>query len=101
MCYIHVLLNKVPGGLPYEELIDRASELFTRYPPQELAAEARLEYESSSALNSYSRFESRYGLEINRKTQEPSAIFKMTVWTLTTAAVGALLAIQFATHDMW
>ena len=45
MCFIHVLLSKMPPNLPYELLIERARELFIMYPPSLLAPEADFEYE--------------------------------------------------------
>lgn len=46
MCFIHVLLSKVPHQLPYETLIHDAHKLFKDFPPTDLADDAEFEYEN-------------------------------------------------------
>ncbi|XP_078392245.1 TBC1 domain family member 20 isoform X1 [Cetorhinus maximus] len=43
MASVHQLLSKIPQDLPYEVLIIKAEELFSHYPPPELAKQAALQ----------------------------------------------------------
>lgn len=40
MCTLHGMLSKIPDNLPYEQLILRAKELLSKFPPRTIAKEA-------------------------------------------------------------
>lgn len=44
MCILHSILSKIPDDLPYEQLIVKAEELYSQYPPDELAHDAILNF---------------------------------------------------------
>ncbi|KAG5264993.1 hypothetical protein AALO_G00260280 [Alosa alosa] len=57
MAMVHHLLSNIPQNLPYEELIDHAQSLFTRYPPSQLAKRAALQSRKSIAISTFQDFQ--------------------------------------------
>uniref|UniRef100_UPI00398F24C7 TBC1 domain family member 20 n=1 Tax=Pristiophorus japonicus TaxID=55135 RepID=UPI00398F24C7 len=57
MASVHQLLSKIPQDLPYEVLIIKAEELFSNYPPPELAKQAALQLRKSIAISTFQDFQ--------------------------------------------
>ncbi|XP_023667678.1 TBC1 domain family member 20 isoform X1 [Paramormyrops kingsleyae] len=70
MASVHHLLSSIPQNLPYEELIGRAQELFSLYPPALLARRAALQSRHSITLNCFE------GFQLATLHQRPDAILR-------------------------
>ncbi|XP_038654611.1 TBC1 domain family member 20 isoform X2 [Scyliorhinus canicula] len=70
MASVHQLLSKIPQDLPYEVLIVQAEELFSHYPPQELAKQAALQLRKSIAISTFQDF------QMATSRQRPDAVLR-------------------------
>ncbi|XP_072366272.1 TBC1 domain family member 20 [Scyliorhinus torazame] len=70
MASVHQLLSKIPQDLPYEVLIVQAEELFSHYPPQELAKQAALQLRKSIAISTFQAF------QMATSRQRPDAVLR-------------------------
>ncbi|XP_069771208.1 TBC1 domain family member 20 isoform X1 [Narcine bancroftii] len=57
MASIHQLLSRIPPNLPYERLIAGAEELYSCYPPSELANQASLQFYKSVTISTFQDFQ--------------------------------------------
>lgn len=106
MCMLHSLLSKIPDNLPYEELLVQASELYTKFPPDNLACDVILITKRNQQLQKV-RLQSRARHKQERKKnrwlsvfyQDGSSVYcKVTFWTLT-AVVSAVMIAYLRSTD--
>ncbi|XP_067934936.1 TBC1 domain family member 20-like isoform X1 [Watersipora subatra] len=111
MCFIHVLLSKMPTDLPCEQLINTARTLFALWPPYLLASEANFEYNHSKTIKNFLKFERAIGIKTkeesltsakvndadrdDRMSYASTNLYKVTMWTITAAVGVAVVALQY------
>ncbi|XP_051872351.1 TBC1 domain family member 20 isoform X2 [Pristis pectinata] len=114
MASVHQLLSKIPHNLPYEKLIIKAEELYSQYPPAELAKQAALQFHKSVTISTFQDFQlatsqqrpdavlckqSRERARLppnNAKAPAPTGanqLVKMAVWGLTATLGAAAFAV--------
>eukprot|EP00062_Callorhinchus_milii_P015810 gi/632966434/ref/XP_007899413.1/ PREDICTED: TBC1 domain family member 20-like [Callorhinchus milii] len=71
---VHQLLSQIPQDLPYQALIQRAEELFSRYPPSQLAKLPALQHHKSIAVSSFQ------GFQLSRCLQRPDRVLRSEQW---------------------
>ncbi|XP_051792003.1 TBC1 domain family member 20 isoform X2 [Erpetoichthys calabaricus] len=120
MASIHQLLSQIPQDLPYENLICRAHELFTRFPPSLIAKRAAHQPQKSITMSSFGDFQmatlqQRPDAILQRQTREkiPSdvaafeesvapgtnQIVKMAVWAISATLGATALAVAQTALD--
>nr|XP_022340816.1 TBC1 domain family member 20-like [Crassostrea virginica] len=91
MCTLHGMLSKIPDNLPYEQLILRAKELLSKFPPRTIAKEAaEIHEQKKRALSQHrqqiaqkSRGQQSPGLLKGLMILDGNRLYvKMTFWTL-------------------
>ncbi|XP_022340816.2 TBC1 domain family member 20-like [Crassostrea virginica] len=91
MCTLHGMLSKIPDNLPYEQLILRAKELLSKFPPRTIAKEAaEIHEQKKRALSQHrqqiaqkSRGQQSPGLLKGLMFLDGNRLYvKMTFWTL-------------------
>lgn len=70
MASVHHLLSHIPQDLPYEQLISRTQNLFTRYPPTLLTCSTTLQSHHSIAISSFQDF------QMSTQQQRPDSILR-------------------------
>ncbi|MBN3291621.1 TBC20 protein, partial [Polypterus senegalus] len=120
MASIHQLLSQIPQDLPYENLICRAHELFTRFPPSLIAKRAAHQPQKSITMSSFGDFQmatlqQRPDAILQRQTREKipsdvaafdesvaqgtSQIVKMAVWAISATLGATALAVAQTALD--
>ncbi|XP_062846887.1 TBC1 domain family member 20 [Trichomycterus rosablanca] len=123
MASVHHLLSQIPQNLPYEQLITCAQNLFTEYPPSQLACSATLQSSTSLAINSFQDFQTSIQQQrpdsVLRQQQvhqhhdpclvpahppsvQPSGaqqLMKMAVWGISATLGAAALAVAQSAMD--
>ncbi|XP_013395671.1 TBC1 domain family member 20 isoform X2 [Lingula anatina] len=108
MAMIHSLLSKIPDGLPYEQLISKAGDLYLQYPPEKLEQEANLQLKKSQEPDSVLKARRRQKLKeqqerrlvVMNRQEHGSRLVKVTVWALTAAVGVAAYAVMYAATDL-
>ncbi|KAL0961926.1 hypothetical protein UPYG_G00333460 [Umbra pygmaea] len=124
MAMVHHLLSQIPQDLPYEDLIIRAQDLFSRYPPSLLAKRAALQSRKSVTINCFKDFQVKTrlqrpdsvlrrqlhrgrdtggpGSQLSRGTapnQATNQLVKMAVWGISATLGAAALAVAQTAMD--
>ncbi|XP_062594238.1 TBC1 domain family member 20-like [Saccostrea cucullata] len=111
MCTLHGMLSKIPDNLPYEQLIVKAKDLFSKFPPKTVAKEASEIHEQKKRALSQHR---RRNIERMRQGHQKGGVLKnllyldgdrlfikVTLWTLVgvITAAGLTWLNHYYTHD--
>ncbi|XP_048741525.2 TBC1 domain family member 20-like [Ostrea edulis] len=111
MCTLHGMLSKIPDNLPYEQLIVKAKDLFSKFPPKIIAEEAaEIHEQKKRALSQYKRpplgkkreIHQREGVVKNLLYNDGNRLFvKVTLWTLVgvITAAGLSWLNSYYVHD--
>ncbi|XP_003727013.1 TBC1 domain family member 20 [Strongylocentrotus purpuratus] len=117
MAFVHSLLSRIPDNLPMEELVIKAGDLFVQYPPHEMAKEAQLQYNKSSAITKHKelegnlrgqrpdtvlrRLQGQAGGQAQAGSKQSNRVVKVAVWAISAGIGAAALAVLNSAMEFW